>query len=90
MRYYNGGGPGGWGMGPIFGLLMMLLFIALVVLLVSFFFRRPFRRFGLHDHEPPLRGTNALTILDERLARGEIDIEEYTKRREVLKRHQEE
>ncbi len=90
MRYYYGGGPEGWTWYPVFGLIMMLLFIALVVLLISFIFRRSGHRIGMRDQETPWWGTNAFKILDERLARGEIDIEEYNQRKEALKRHQQE
>ena len=88
MRYYYGG-PGGWSWYPAFGLIMMLVFIALVLLLVYLFFRGPLRRAGLHD-QALSGGGNALKILDERLARGEIDIEEYNQRREAIKQHQQE
>ena len=89
MRYYYGG-PDGWSWYPVFGLIMMLLFIGLVLLLFFLFFRRPIRQIGVHDHEPPAGATNALTILDERLARGEIGIDEYNERKEALKKRQEE
>lgn len=88
MRYYYGG-PDGWSWYPAFGLIMMLVFIALVLLLVYLFFRGPLRRAGLHD-QALWRGGNALKILDERLARGEIDIDEYNQRRDALKQHQQE
>ena len=89
MRYYYGG-PEGWNWYPVFGMIMMFLFIALVFLLVALIFRRPIRNLGSRDHESPLWGTNAFKILDERLARGEIDIEEYNQRKEAIKRHQQE
>ena len=54
-----------------------------------FLSRGPLRRVGLHDQDL-WRGGNALKILDERLARGEIDIEEYNQRREAIKQHQKE
>ncbi len=88
MRYYYGG-PDAWSWHPVFGLIMMLVFIALVLLLVYLFFRGPLRRLGWHDQDLS-GGGNALKILDERLARGEIDIEEYNQRREAIKQHQKE
>ena len=82
MGYYYGG-PGSWF--PIMGFIMMLVFIGAAVLLVGFFFRRPTHHTGMHDHDGSWRAGNALSILNERLARGEIDIEEYNQRKEALK-----
>jgi putative membrane protein len=83
MRYWNGGGWGwGWA-GWVAMVLMMLIFwgaIAWVVVAVV-------RHGGLTSSEssrgeqPP----DPLRILDERFARGEIDDDEYQRRREVLR-----
>ena len=73
--YY--GHMGGWGMG--FGFGMMILFwgalIVGAVLLV--------RWFSEQSHMRP-RKSDALETLKQRLARGEIDIEDYEARRKAL------
>jgi putative membrane protein len=76
MTWHGGWGFGGWAaMG-----LMMLLFWGLIIVGVVAVIRswRP----GPQD----ARGgqSNARRLLDERFARGEIDEEDYRKRREVL------
>ena len=40
---------------------------------------------GRRPHENGEHGSRAPTILDERLARGEIDEEEYLRRRDLLR-----
>lgn len=75
-------GDGGWGVGGwIMMSLMMVVFwgglIALAVLLVN----------ALRSDQPrstPARRSDAEALLAERFARGEIDEEEFTRRREVL------
>jgi uncharacterized membrane protein len=86
MGYYYAGGPGSWF--PILGFIMMLAFLAVVVFLVAFFFRRPIRHIGMHDHDGMWRVGNALSILNERFARGEIDIDEYNQKKEALKQQE--
>ena len=82
-EYYHGHGMmwgGGWFMGP----LMMLLFIALAVVMVVFLVR------WLGSHGAGLGGSEGTTqspprdILKERFARGEIDQEEFERRKRVL------
>jgi putative membrane protein len=76
---------GGWGYGHGFGWLFMLILIVALVGVVIFTAVRTGR-----GHSPSVGGSRpgpqqtALDILDERLARGEIDLEDYEKRREVL------
>ncbi len=70
---------GGWGYGPGFlGALMMLVFwgliIALIVLAVRWF----------SDQRSGGKSSDALDILKDRLAKGEIDPEEYEMRRKAL------
>jgi len=79
--------PGvGWGIGLV-GLLFFLLFVFLIVCCVMLIVRH-----GPHDHHHMAHGpdasspdSNALKILNERFARGEIDAEEYTRRRDLIK-----
>jgi len=82
MMWY--GGPG-WGWGWLVMSLMMLAFLVLLVLGGIALYR------GVRDGERRRedRGDQAKRtaeqVLDERFARGEIDVEEYTRRREVLR-----
>jgi uncharacterized membrane protein len=69
------------------GLFLLLLFVALIVLAVLVLIRLRDRRArvaapGVHDHTPT--ASEALRILNERFARGEIDAEEFTMRRTLL------
>ena len=66
-------GPWGWGMG-----VGSLLFLALIVVGVVLLAQRP------SGQAPPRGRDSARRILDERLARGEIDEEEYRRRRRTL------
>ena len=76
MGWYAGGmGWGGW----LAMSLVVVLFWALVVFAVVAIFRGG----GRHE-EGSGAERDALTILDERFARGEIDEEEYVARRQVL------
>ena len=72
MWHWHGMGPWGW--------LIMFVFWALVILSIILVIRatdRPHKQ----GNDQPLR------ILDERLARGEIDPEEYEERRRTIKNH---
>lgn len=80
--WHDGGwGPGAWvAMG-----LMMLVFWSLVAALVVYVIRN----LG-HRPDTPARAEGpgqdqALHILDERFARGEIDAEDYRARRDLLR-----
>ena len=77
MMWGYGYGDGSWVGWLVMGI-VMLVFWGLVVAGVIF----AFRYFG-HDHEHRGRG-DALRILDERYARGEIDADEYNRRRQLL------
>jgi putative membrane protein len=72
MWQWHGMGPWGW--------LIMLAIWALVILSIVWVVRATDRR-NKPELDQPLR------ILDERLARGEIDPEEYEVRRRTLKSH---
>ena len=69
----------GWGGMGWMGMLLWILVVAAVVLLVVALAKR----IG-GDARPPRRAP--LEILEERLARGEIDIEEYEARKAALER----
>jgi len=79
--YQDGWGPGTW----ITMALMMLAFWGLIAALVVYAIRHLGQRPA--DDASPSRAPadQALSILDERLARGEIDAEEYHHRRELLR-----
>lgn len=65
-------GPWGWGMG-----VGSILFVALIVIGVLLVVRQPSRGEGARDDA-------GRRILDERFARGEIDEDEYERRRRTL------
>jgi putative membrane protein len=77
--------PYGNGVGILFGIagfVGTLLLIALVVVLVVYFARR-----GKHPQAGPGPGPvapPALQILDERLARGDLEIQDYLNRKAAL------
>ncbi len=74
---YDGHMMGGYGHGMLGGVMMLLFWgvtIAIVVLAVRW----------LGDRGLKNGGSNALDILKERLARGEIEPEEYETRRKSL------
>jgi putative membrane protein len=82
MWSHMGEGMGGWGWGwMIFGGLHMLLFWALVIGVIVLVVR------VLSDGASGKRhDKDALAILKERYARGEIDKAEYERMREDLRR----
>jgi putative membrane protein len=73
MMYWNGMGWWGW--------LMMVAFWVVVVLLVVWAVRSTTAGRSIEEKDP-------LRILDERFARGEIEVEEYRERRTVLEGRQ--
>ena len=75
MWWHNGMGWGGW----IVMTLTMLAFWSLVVFGVIAIFRGDRKSRSGQDHGP-----DPMKILDERFARGDIDIEEYRARRDAL------
>ncbi len=79
MRYHDGGwGPGAW----IAMALVMVVFWGVVVTAIVFAVRG-----WRHESATPAAptGDSAQRILDERFARGEIDADEYQRRRDVLR-----
>lgn len=67
---------GGWVFGPI----MMILFLALIVIAVVLLVRW----LASSNGRPPVSRSDALAILQERFARGEIDKDDYDERRRIL------
>ncbi len=77
---------GGWGPGAWIAMgLMMLVFWGLVAAVVVYVIRNVGHRPDTHVGVEGPRQDQALHILDERLARGEIDAEEYRARRDLLR-----
>lgn len=82
MYHWNGGA---WGAGAWVGMaLMMIVFWGAVAALVVYVVRASGRR---DDGAPAGAGgpADAARVLDERFARGDIDVEEYTTRRDALR-----
>lgn len=79
--WWNGGGPG-TGLSPLWGIGMMLLFLA-VLLGIGYFLFRTFVRDQISDRDP------ALEELRTAYARGELSDEEYEQRRKRLQEDQE-
>ncbi|WP_422026051.1 SHOCT domain-containing protein [Roseovarius sp.] len=68
----------GYGMGMFFGPVLWILILGLVVAGIIWLVRRL-------DHGMPEQGaSNAMKELDMRLARGEIDAEDYSARKKLL------
>ncbi|MGE0055958.1 MAG: SHOCT domain-containing protein [Hyphomicrobium sp.] len=69
---------GGWAMilGPLYLIAWLAIFVGIIMLLI--------RWMGSGGRSPTSNRNTARTILDERFARGEIDDEEYERRRRAL------
>ncbi len=76
MGGYSGFGTLGMGFGLLWQIIWLVIIVAVIYALIN--------QLGRRDAAPPTRG-NALEILRERLARGEIDIDEYKRMKEELK-----
>ena len=74
------GGPGFGVFGMIFGLMFMLLFIAGSVLLIVWIVKQ----FAPGGTSAPASSSNALEILKERFAKGEISKEEFMEMKKDL------
>jgi len=77
MHYWHDWQDGGWLGGSLMLISMLLLLAGFVTVAVILL-----RRFGRTPEAP----NEALRILDERFARGEIDREEYEQRRDAIQR----
>jgi putative membrane protein len=73
---WRDGGPGPWALIPLTFFLFWLTVIVVAVV--------RFRRGG----GPPWSRGGGQSVLDERYARGEIDVDEYRQRRAVLRERQ--
>ncbi len=95
VRHIHGGpfrfGPPGFrvnGGHPVLGPLLLIAILAVVVwalVLLTRYVNHRYVRHTDHGHSPGTGGSSdALTILNERFARGEIDADEFTQRRTLL------
>lgn len=88
MRHYPGPGAGGGNMlFGIFGFIGTLVLLGLIALFVIYLVKRSKGKaapagFGHPNYSPPMPA--AVQILDERLARGEIEVEDYMTRKAAL------
>ena len=75
-------GEWGWGggmfLGPLFGILVIAAIAVAIILVVRTIGG------GAPTGRPRSEGRTAFDILDERFARGEIDVQEYEDRKRVL------
>ena len=84
VGFFFGPGPGRGG--PFVGFLVLLLIIAAVVVVVLFVRQERTRRHGpLATAGGASASFEALRILDERFAKGEIDADDYKIRRDLLR-----
>lgn len=78
---------GGFGLMPMVGGLLMLLALAGIAFLVVWMLQKR-KALGPNFLQPPAPpappANDPLAILDERLARGDIDVEDYRARRSAL------
>lgn len=89
MRYGFGGMHmlGGWLIAAIIGFILLALAVLAIIALV-----RIIRHAGRHGHwqaeqpKPANEENSSLRILDERFAKGDINEEEYTRKKELLKK----
>ncbi|MGH3733791.1 MAG: SHOCT domain-containing protein [Acidimicrobiales bacterium] len=84
LGFFFGPGPGR-SFGPFPAILALLLLIVVIVLAVAFIrYERNRHRWGLVGPSGTPASFEALRILNERFAKGEIDPEDYKVRRDLL------
>ncbi len=83
-EYYQGG-PGAWGGWGILGMLLMVLFWGLLVFGIVASVRH-YSAGRAAYHVPPVKANAALEELRLRYAKGEIDDEEFERRRANLEK----
>lgn len=81
---------GGWGWGAwVVMIILMVLFWSAIVAVAVMFFRNWRGGYAAPPPGPAGPGETgpeaAMRVLEERFARGEIDAEEFTKRRDLLR-----
>ena len=81
--YYNGGSH--WGLWILTSLAMLVFWGILAWAVVNIVRHNNAHRDGRSQSPAGTGGSDALRILDERFARGEIETDEYTRRRDLLK-----
>jgi len=86
MPYGNWNMDMGWGGGLLMLLITLLFLGGLLLIAVSVIGQHHHHEFDYrgHDHQPSSNRSGPLKILDERFARGDIDEDEYKRRRELL------
>ena len=82
--YYDNGGTH-WGLWIVMIVAMLVFFAILAWAVVSIIRLRDGHSGGGSQGRSRTSGSDALRILDERFARGEIEADEYTNRRDLLK-----
>jgi putative membrane protein len=82
--YYYDNSGGHWGFW-ILMIVAMLVFWGILAWAVVTIIRHKSADHGPVAQTPAGASSDALRILDERLARGDIDVDEYTRRRDLLK-----
>ena len=82
--YYDNGGTH-WGLWIVMIVAMLVFFAILAWAVVSIIRQRDGHSGGGGQGPSGTSGSDALRILDERFARGEIDVDEYTNRRDLIK-----
>ena len=84
MHYWNDGGTAGWGMWVAMAVMMTVVVIAVAWVVVTLV-RHGGVQAGHAASPAPSATTPAVDILDERFARGEIEADEYLRRRTLLR-----
>ncbi|RJQ87243.1 SHOCT domain-containing protein [Amycolatopsis panacis] len=86
MPYWHYGTDASW-VGPVVMIVGLVLLVAAIGIVVAFLARRPVGGPGPGSGSGSGSGSDdAIAILRQRFARGEIDQEEYDRRREALLR----